>query len=127
MSIVLKDALLGRRQDLEEMKNAVSILSPSELMPAPSLPFLSLQTTQTDNNMINGTKLLNVATQVTRGKRDTILKMEKSRVVVKSGSMHLKGVWSVFDNAFHLIHRFCLTYTSTSAIFSGLPLRKRNS
>jgi hypothetical protein len=44
--------------------------------------------------MINGTKLLNVC-QLSRGKRDGILKNEKDRVVVKVGAMHLKGVWCV--------------------------------
>jgi enhanced filamentous growth protein 1 len=48
-----------------------------------------------DNNMVNGTKLLNVA-GMSRGKRDGILKSEKSRAVVKVGAMHLKGVWYVF-------------------------------
>lgn len=46
----------------------------------------------TDNHMINGTKLLNVA-GMTRGRRDGILKSEKIRHVVKIGPMHLKGVW----------------------------------
>lgn len=46
----------------------------------------------TDNDMVNGTKLLNVA-GMSRGKRDGILKNEKGRVVVKVGAMHLKGVW----------------------------------
>lgn len=49
------------------------------------MPFL-------DNHMINGTKLLNVA-GMTRGRRDGILKSEKTRHVVKIGPMHLKGVW----------------------------------
>lgn len=44
--------------------------------------------------MINGTKLLNVA-GMTRGRRDGILKSEKTRHVVKIGPMHLKGVWYV--------------------------------
>ena len=48
----------------------------------------------TDNHMINGTKLLNVA-GMTRGRRDGILKSEKLRNVVKIGPMHLKGVWYV--------------------------------
>lgn len=51
----------------------------------PSSPIL-------DNDMVNGTKLLNVA-GMSRGKRDGILKNEKGRVVVKVGAMHLKGVW----------------------------------
>ncbi|OLY82490.1 putative transcription factor PHD1 [Smittium mucronatum] len=50
------------------------------------------------NNMINGTKLLNV-TKMTRGKRDGILKNEKERVVVKTGAMYLKGVWISFERA----------------------------
>lgn len=51
-----------------------------------------------DNDMVNGTKLLNV-TKMTRGRRDGILKAEKIRHVVKIGSMHLKGVWIPFDRA----------------------------
>lgn len=49
-----------------------------------------------DNNMINGTKLLNVC-GMSRGKRDGILKNEKERIVVKVGAMHLKGVWIAFN------------------------------
>ncbi|KAG0163179.1 hypothetical protein DFQ30_000566 [Apophysomyces sp. BC1015] len=51
-----------------------------------------------DNDMVNGTKLLNVA-GMSRGKRDGILKNEKGRVVVKVGAMHLKGVWITFTRA----------------------------
>lgn len=57
-----------------------------------------------DNNMINGTKLLNVA-QMTRGRRDGILKLEKIRHVVKIGSMHLKGVWIPFERALAMAQR----------------------
>lgn len=57
-----------------------------------------------DNNMINGTKLLNVA-QMTRGRRDGILKSEKVRHVVKIGSMHLKGVWIPFERALAIAER----------------------
>ena len=49
-------------------------------------------TPKSHNNMIKGTKLLNVA-GMTRGRRDGILKSEKLRHVVKIGPMHLKGVW----------------------------------
>lgn len=49
-----------------------------------------------DNNMVNGTKLLNVC-GMSRGKRDGILKNEKERIVVKVGAMHLKGVWIAFN------------------------------
>lgn len=52
-----------------------------------------------DNDMINGTKLLNV-TKMTRGRRDGILRGEKVRNVVKIGSMHLKGVWIPFERAY---------------------------
>ncbi|KAI8391303.1 transcription regulator HTH, apses-type DNA-binding domain-containing protein [Radiomyces spectabilis] len=51
-----------------------------------------------DNDMVNGTKLLNV-TGMSRGKRDGILKNEKGRVVVKVGAMHLKGVWVTYSRA----------------------------
>lgn len=57
----------------------------------------SLQADVQDNNMINGTKLLNVA-GMSRGKRDGILKSEKARAVVKVGAMHLKGVWYSFSS-----------------------------
>ncbi|OWB71717.1 DNA binding protein [[Candida] boidinii] len=59
---------------------------------------------RSDNNMINGTKLLNVA-RMTRGRRDGILKSEKTRHVVKIGSMHLKGVWIPFDRALFMAQR----------------------
>ncbi|KAI8074149.1 transcription regulator HTH, apses-type DNA-binding domain-containing protein, partial [Gongronella butleri] len=58
-----------------------------------------------DNDMINGTKLLNVA-GMSRGKRDGILKNEKGRVVVKVGAMHLKGVWITFERAKALSAQF---------------------
>lgn len=51
-----------------------------------------------DNDMINGTKLLNVI-GMSRGKRDGILKVEKVRHVIKVGAMHLKGVWIPFERA----------------------------
>ncbi|KAL0089767.1 transcription regulator HTH, apses-type DNA-binding domain-containing protein, partial [Phycomyces blakesleeanus] len=58
-----------------------------------------------DNDMINGTKLLNVV-GMSRGKRDGILKNEKGRVVVKVGAMHLKGVWITFSRARYLAMKF---------------------
>ncbi|CAH2354309.1 hypothetical protein CLIB1423_15S03246 [[Candida] railenensis] len=51
-----------------------------------------------DSNYINATKLLN-ATGISRGKRDGILKAEKTKEVVKVGSMKLKGVWLPFERA----------------------------
>ncbi|KAI8341672.1 transcription regulator HTH, apses-type DNA-binding domain-containing protein, partial [Chlamydoabsidia padenii] len=61
-----------------------------------------------DNDMINGTKLLNVV-GMSRGKRDGILKNEKGRVVVKVGAMHLKGVWITFERAKDLASKFKIT------------------
>ncbi|KAI4149466.1 MAG: hypothetical protein LQ340_004619 [Diploschistes diacapsis] len=61
-----------------------------------------------DNHFINGTKLLNVA-GMTRGRRDGILKSEKTRHVVKIGPMHLKGVWIPFDRALEFANREKIT------------------
>ncbi|KAJ1916083.1 hypothetical protein H4219_003984 [Mycoemilia scoparia] len=61
-----------------------------------------------DDNMINGTKLLNVV-GMSRGKRDGILKNEKGRRVVKVGPMHLKGVWIPFERAKILADQFKIT------------------
>lgn len=57
-----------------------------------------------DNNMINGTKLIN-ATGMSRGRRDSILKLELNRQVIKSGPMHLKGVWIPFERALLIAER----------------------
>lgn len=51
-----------------------------------------------DTDYINGTKLLNLI-GMTRGKRDGMLKTEKTRLVIKVGSMNLKGVWIPFERA----------------------------
>ncbi|KAL8687655.1 MAG: hypothetical protein Q9218_006235, partial [Villophora microphyllina] len=61
-----------------------------------------------DNHMINGTKLLNVA-GMTRGRRDGILKSEKTRHVVKIGPMHLKGVWIPFERALDFANKEKIT------------------
>ncbi|KAL4806997.1 cell pattern formation-associated protein stuA [Aspergillus unguis] len=61
-----------------------------------------------DNGMINGTKLLNVA-GMTRGRRDGILKSEKTRTVVKIGPMHLKGVWIPYDRALEFANKEKIT------------------
>lgn len=61
-----------------------------------------------DNHMINGTKLLNVA-GMTRGRRDSILKSEKSRHVVKTALMHLKGVWIPFERALEIANQENIT------------------
>lgn len=61
-----------------------------------------------DNHMINGTKLLNVA-GMTRGRRDGILKSEKTRKVVKIGPMHLKGVWIPFERALDFANKENIT------------------
>ncbi|KAL1917011.1 uncharacterized protein VTP21DRAFT_5209 [Calcarisporiella thermophila] len=62
-------------------------------------------TRREDNDMVNGTKLLNVV-GMSRGKRDGILKNEKGRVVVKVGAMHLKGVWITLERARYLAHQY---------------------
>ncbi|KAI8884423.1 apses-domain-containing protein [Backusella circina FSU 941] len=87
-----------------------------------------------DNDMINGTKLLNVV-GMSRGKRDGILKNEKGRVVVKVGAMHLKGVWITFSRAKDLASKFKIidilyplfvddpsVFLSVSGPGSGLPM-----
>lgn len=61
-----------------------------------------------DNCFINGTKLLNVA-NMTRGRRDGILKSEKVRNVIKIGPMHLKGVWIPFDRALDFANKEKIT------------------
>ncbi|KAJ3034854.1 hypothetical protein HDV00_004586 [Rhizophlyctis rosea] len=58
----------------------------------------TIVTRRLDNGMINGTKLLNVA-NLTRGRRDGILKNERPRSVVRHGAMHLKGVWIDLNRA----------------------------
>lgn len=70
----------------------------------------------TDNHMINGTKLLNVA-GMTRGRRDGILKSEKTRHVVKIGPMHLKGVWYEAAESFEMF----LTLTLKQDSFRPCP------
>lgn len=61
-----------------------------------------------DNCFINGTKLLNVA-NMTRGRRDGILKSEKTRTVIKVGPMHLKGVWIPYDRALEFANKENIT------------------
>ncbi|KAI9725533.1 MAG: hypothetical protein M1828_003021 [Chrysothrix sp. TS-e1954] len=61
-----------------------------------------------DNCFINGTKLLNVA-NMTRGRRDGLLKSEKVRHVTKIGPMHLKGVWIPFDRALEFANKEKIT------------------
>ncbi|CAO3634379.1 unnamed protein product [Mucor hiemalis] len=72
-----------------------------------------------DNDMINGTKLLNVA-GMSRGKRDGILKNERGRIVVKVGAMHLKGVWIPFVRAKALASQFKI-FDMLYPIFSDDP------
>lgn len=61
-----------------------------------------------DNDMINGTKLLNVA-GMTRGRRDGLLKNERYRRVVKAGAMHLKGVWIPYERALDFANKEKIT------------------
>ncbi|KAL8727904.1 MAG: hypothetical protein Q9181_005538 [Wetmoreana brouardii] len=79
-----------------------------------------------DNHMINGTKLLNVA-GMTRGRRDGILKSEKTRHVVKIGPMHLKGVWIPFERALDFANKEKITeslYPLTNAVMAAHEKRK---
>jgi enhanced filamentous growth protein 1 len=46
---------------------------------------------------------------MTRGRRDGILKAEKTRHVVKIGSMHLKGVWIPFERALMMANKEKIT------------------
>lgn len=46
---------------------------------------------------------------MTRGRRDGILKSEKTRNVVKIGPMHLKGVWIPFERALEFANREKIT------------------
>ncbi|PVV01398.1 hypothetical protein BB560_004182, partial [Smittium megazygosporum] len=62
-------------------------------------------TRRMDNNMVNGTKLLNLA-GLSRGKRDGILKKEPEKLIVKSGKMSFKGVWIPLERARMLATRF---------------------
>ncbi|KAI8640523.1 transcription regulator HTH, apses-type DNA-binding domain-containing protein [Parasitella parasitica] len=79
-----------------------------------------------DNDMINGTKLLNVV-GMSRGKRDGILKNEKGRVVVKVGAMHLKGVWITFTRAKDLATKFKIVdilyplFVEDPSVFLSVP------
>ncbi|KAI9255556.1 transcription regulator HTH, apses-type DNA-binding domain-containing protein [Sporodiniella umbellata] len=75
-----------------------------------------------DNDMVNGTKLLNV-TGMSRGKRDGILKNEKDRVVMKVGALHLKGVWIPLERAkalateYHIFDYFYPLFVQDPSIF----------
>lgn len=51
-----------------------------------------------DNDMINGTKLLNIA-NMSRGKRDGILKNEKYKIINLNSEIYLKGIWIPFLRA----------------------------
>ncbi|KAF1849519.1 apses-domain-containing protein [Cucurbitaria berberidis CBS 394.84] len=61
-----------------------------------------------DNHMINATKLLNVA-GMNRGRRDGILRAERTRHVVKLGPTNLKGVWIPFERALEFANKERIT------------------
>ncbi|CDS04082.1 hypothetical protein LRAMOSA07037 [Lichtheimia ramosa] len=54
-----------------------------------------------DNDMINGTKLLNI-TGMSRGRRENILRDVENSVRVRVGAMHLKGTWIPYHRAVEL-------------------------
>ncbi|GMF07354.1 unnamed protein product [Ambrosiozyma monospora] len=53
---------------------------------------------RSDNDMINGTKMLNTK-GITRGRRTGMLKNEKIRHVIKYGSMPFIGIWIPLERA----------------------------
>ncbi|KAI7878599.1 DNA-binding domain of Mlu1-box binding protein MBP1 [Lichtheimia hyalospora FSU 10163] len=57
-----------------------------------------------DNDMVNGTKLLNIV-GMSRGRRDEILR-SLDGVRVRVGAMHLKGVWIPLYSAVELARQF---------------------
>ncbi|KAK4501026.1 hypothetical protein PRZ48_006832 [Zasmidium cellare] len=61
-----------------------------------------------DNNMINGSKLLSYA-GLSRDRRDGRLKSEELQHVVKTGPLHLKGVWIPFERALELANEHGIT------------------
>ncbi|GAA6058387.1 hypothetical protein JCM3770_006108 [Rhodotorula araucariae] len=61
-----------------------------------------------DNDWINSTKLLNMVTGMTRGKRDMYLKNEPERLVFRRGALHLKGVWLPLSAAERLARTYGL-------------------
>ncbi|PWA02229.1 hypothetical protein BB558_001628 [Smittium angustum] len=61
-----------------------------------------------DNNMVNGTKLINLSKEVSRGKRDGILKKIRSRIVVKDGNTCLKGIWVSLNVAKRLAYELAI-------------------
>lgn len=56
---------------------------------------------RSDNNYINGTKLLNTL-GLTRGRRDGILKAELVKDIVVTGNLQLKGVWIPLKRAYEI-------------------------
>ncbi|KAG1153191.1 hypothetical protein G6F55_008606 [Rhizopus delemar] len=61
-----------------------------------------------DNDMVNCTKLLNLA-GLSRTRREAILNDEEYRMVARVGSMALKGVWLPLDRAKYLAETYGLT------------------
>lgn len=61
-----------------------------------------------DNHMINGTGLLDVA-GMTRSRQDHILKSEKVKHVVKTGPLHLQGVWIPYERALDFANKEQIT------------------
>lgn len=61
-----------------------------------------------DNDMINGSKLLNVA-GMTRDRRNSLLKQEKTRLVIEVAPMVLKGTWIPYDRALELANEAKIT------------------
>ncbi|KAJ8655444.1 hypothetical protein O0I10_008938 [Lichtheimia ornata] len=58
-----------------------------------------------DNDMVNGTKLLNL-TGISRTRRDTILRGIENGVVIRVGPLHLKGIWIPYHSALELANGY---------------------
>lgn len=69
-----------------------------------------------DTNFINGTKLMS-ACDITRGRRDGILRAEKIRYIVRDGPMDLQGVWIPFERARRLAI-ICGFYNTVESLFA---------
>lgn len=84
-----------------------------------------------DNDMINGTKLLNIA-GISRGKRDGILKNEKEKIIIKKEEIHLKGIWITFQSAkslaiqYNIDHLIYPLFVDDPSIFL-YPINYRNN
>lgn len=62
-------------------------------------------TRRQDNDMINVTKLLNLI-NISKGKKNVILKNIKEKAIIKRGINSLKGIWISFYDAKLLVMKY---------------------